>query len=159
MDAENRIVPVFPPENAEHLLEPVRNSLQQGHEVSVTLVITGTFVQSEKVALPAEIIEAVSQVVTAMCDGLAVAVMPMHQILTTQEAANLLGMRRSVVKDLLDSGEIPHHQDDRHRRIMLVDLLDFDRKRRQERFANIDEMVAVGYQGNQHILCAGPEVV
>jgi excisionase family DNA binding protein len=92
----------------------------------------------DQVELPAEIYRAVRQVVEAMQQGLAVTVVPQTQTLTTQQAADLLGITRPTVIKLLDSGKIPFERSGTHRRILLRDLLDYRQQRRAEQYAAID---------------------
>jgi excisionase family DNA binding protein len=85
-----------------------------------------------EVALPGQVHEILLQVVMAMKAGLAVTVAPHHLALSTQEAADLLGVARTTLVRLLDSGVIPFDKPSRHRKIKLVDLLEY-RKRQQSR--------------------------
>lgn len=48
---------------------------------------------------------------------------PQNTLLATQEAADLLGISRPTLVQLLADGEMPYEQRGRHRRIMLSDLL------------------------------------
>jgi excisionase family DNA binding protein len=61
--------------------------------------------------------------------------------LTTQEAADLLGISRPTLIRLLGDGKIPFEQPGRHRRIRLDDLLTYRDQRRQERSETLDELV------------------
>ena len=54
-------------------------------------------------------------------------------MLSTQDAADLLGVSRPTVVKLLQSGEIPYTQPGRHRRIQLEDILDYQHRVRSER--------------------------
>src|SRR6266511_2543238 len=56
----------------------------------------------ERIELPAEVFEVLRQVVLAMTEGQAVTVAPHHQTLTTQEAADLLGVSRPTLVRLLE---------------------------------------------------------
>jgi excisionase family DNA binding protein len=82
-----------------------------------------------------------SQVITAMRAGRAITVAPLAQRLTTQEAADLLGISRPTMIKLLDDGKLPFEQPGRHRRIRLDDLLAYRDERRQERGKALDELV------------------
>ncbi|MEV4511661.1 helix-turn-helix domain-containing protein [Dactylosporangium sp. NPDC049525] len=61
-------------------------------------------VPGERVELPPTLYRVLHQVVDALRQGLAVTVVPHSQTLTTQQAADLLGVGRPTVIKLLDSG-------------------------------------------------------
>lgn len=62
--------------------------------------------------------------------------------LTTQEAADLLGIGCSTLLKLLEDGCIPFTMVGRHRRIMLADLRKYAERRHQEHIAMFDELAA-----------------
>jgi excisionase family DNA binding protein len=64
----------------------------------------------ERIELPAEVFTVLREVVLAMAEGEAVTVAPHHQTLTTQEAADLLGVSRPTLVRLLEQGKIPYEQ-------------------------------------------------
>lgn len=66
---------------------------------------------------------------------------PQHTVLTTGEAADLLGVSRPTLVRLLEAGEIPFDKPGRHRRIRLGDLLAHQQRARRARAAGLDEMV------------------
>ncbi|WP_258347853.1 helix-turn-helix domain-containing protein [Saccharopolyspora gregorii] len=90
--------------------------------------------------MPAEVHAVLREVVTAMSRGLAVSVAPLHAVLTTQQAADLLNISRPTLVRLLESGRIPFEQRSSHRRVRLADVLSYERESRQERQAVLDEM-------------------
>lgn len=51
---------------------------------------------------------------------MAITVAPTHTVLTTSEAADLLGISRPTLVRLLEAGEIPYEQPGRHRRVRLT---------------------------------------
>lgn len=53
--------------------------------------------------------------------------------LTPNQAATRLGMSRTHLYKLLDSGEIPSHRVGRDRRIRVIDLAEFESQRQRER--------------------------
>ncbi|WP_433575837.1 excisionase family DNA-binding protein [Nocardia brasiliensis] len=95
------------------------------------------------VTLPAEVFEGLRLVALALSEGKAVTVAPLHTTLTTQEAAELLGMSRPTLVKLLDAGEIPFTRPGRHRRVRLTDVLAFREYRRAERTAGLSELTRI----------------
>ena len=91
-------------------------------------------INDETIELPSAAAEALLQVVDAMRRGLAVTVAPQDQRLTTQEAADMLGISRPTLVRMLEAGEIPFEKVRRHRRLFLTDVLEF--RERQRRAAN-----------------------
>lgn len=92
---------------------------------------------SHSVALPAEINAILTQVVAAMRAGKAITVTPQSQSLTTQQAADLLGMSRPTLVKLIDAGEIPCTRTSNRRMLLLDDALEYRRKRRDRQLAAI----------------------
>src|SRR5664279_1325785 len=93
----------------------------------------------DQVALPVEVYKVVYQVVEAMRAGLAVTVAPQSQKLTTQQAADLLGISRPTLIKMLDAQRIPYDRIGSHRRILLRDVLAFRNQRREEQYAALEE--------------------
>lgn len=100
--------------------------------------------------LPKEIFDALHSVVEAMAAGQAVVVAPLHQRLTTQQAADLLGISRPTFVKLLESGEIGYEQPGRHRRVRLTDVLDFRQRRSVERRESLDRMVEIAEESGMY---------
>jgi len=85
--------------------------------------------------------ELLHDVLEALAHGLAITVAPVHTVLTTGQAAQLLGISRPTLVRLLESGEIPFEQPARHRRVRLADVLAYQERARRARAAGLDEMV------------------
>jgi excisionase family DNA binding protein len=108
------------------LLDAAQALLEQDSE----LELTGA--DGSAVPLPAELRSVLTTVVTAMRRGQAVTLAPVGQRLTTQQAADLLGISRPTLIKLLEANKIPYETPGRHRRIRLNDLLTFQAQRREE---------------------------
>lgn len=93
-----------------------------------------------RIALPSEVATVLRDVVAAMAEGKAVTVAPQHTTLTTQQAADLLGVSRPTLIKLLEAGEIPYTTPGRHRRLRLSDVLDYRDRIRHERDRRLDEL-------------------
>lgn len=91
--------------------------------------------------LPAEAYRVLREVLRAMSNGLAITVVPQHTMLTTQEAADMLGISRPTLVKLLKEGAIPYEQRGRHRRLLLADVLAYQQESRTDRRKQLEEMV------------------
>lgn len=92
----------------------------------------------DRTELPAELYRILRQVVEALQRGLAVTVAPQTMTMTTQEAADLLGVSRPTVIKLLNEHQIPHERVGSHRKILLRDLLEYRERRRAEQYAALE---------------------
>lgn len=88
---------------------------------------------NREIAIPSSLFMVVSEAVDVLLRGGAVAVMPYHTQLTTQQAADYLGVSRPHVVSLLEEGQIPFTRLRSHRRIRLEDLEDYRRRRDDRR--------------------------
>lgn len=90
--------------------------------------------------LPEEVYQVLHRVVGAMQKGLSVTISPSSQTLTTQQAADLLGISRPTLIKALDGDKLPFTRSGSHRRIALTDVLDYREKRRQDQYAAIEAL-------------------
>ena len=88
----------------------------------------------EQVEIAASIHGVLRQVIEAMSQGLAVTVVPQVQKLTTQQAAELLGVSRPTLIRLLETERIPFERVGSHRRVMFRDALAYREQRRAEQY-------------------------
>jgi excisionase family DNA binding protein len=91
--------------------------------------------QGDQVELPEEIHRVLVQVVDALSNGLAVTVAPQAMTLTTQQAADLLGVSRPTLVKILNDGGMAYQQINTHRRVRLSDVLTYREQRRAEQYA------------------------
>ncbi len=125
---------VLPPDDIE-ALERVHAILSEPSR-PVAISASG----EEPTALPPALQDVLVHVVDAMRHGQAVTLAPRAQRLTTQEAADLLGISRPTLIKLLEDGKIPYETPGRHRRIKLVDLLTYQSLRSTQRQRALAEM-------------------
>jgi excisionase family DNA binding protein len=109
-----------------------------------------------RLEVPEPVFEALVQMATAMARGQGVTVMPLSALLTTQEAADLLGISRPTLVRLLADGELPYEQRGRHRRILLADLLAYEQNMRRERRESLERMAQEGQAAGIYEATAGP---
>lgn len=109
-----------------------------GHGDSARLrVIDGP----DEIEVPVAALRMLVDILAQMAQGNAISVVPIHAELTTQQAADFLGVSRPHLVGLVDGNEIPHHKVGTHRRIYFRDLLDY-RKARLERSATALDALA-----------------
>lgn len=128
---------VLPPEHPEGLSSVLALLAPQAGGYATLTSPDGT-----RLELPGEIFEVLRDVVAALVQGLAITVAPRQTVLSTSEAASLLGVSRPTLVRLLEAGEIPFSQPGRHRRVRLADLLADQQRTSRGRAVLLDQMVA-----------------
>lgn len=88
----------------------------------------------ESIVVPQGVVGVIRMAVEAFSRGLAVSVIPQSQVLTTQQAAELLGISRPTLIRMLDAGRIPYQQAGTHRRLFLEDVLQYREERREAQY-------------------------
>ncbi|MGH9209504.1 MAG: helix-turn-helix domain-containing protein [Acidimicrobiales bacterium] len=108
------------------------------------------------IEIPDELYGVLVDVVEALSQGLAITIAPHNTMLTTQEAADLLGISRPTLVRLLEDGEIPYSMRGRHRRVLLNDVLAYRGRARGERRHILDAMAASGEEVGLYDATAEP---
>ena len=90
-----------------------------------------------EVGLPPVAQRAVEQLLGDLASGGVVHVLAEDRDLTTQAVADLLGLSRTFVVRLIDSGKLPAHHAGTHRRVRAADAIVYAHERR-ERLAAVD---------------------
>jgi len=93
-----------------------------------------------RIELPDQLHAVLVQVAEALNQGLAVSVIPQSARLTTQQAADYLGVSRPTLVRLLERGEIPMTKPGRHRYVQLQDLVTYREAMRDRRRDILDAM-------------------
>lgn len=125
---------VLPPSADDHShLLALQEMLAEYEDVAISTP-DGSVLLSESVRM------VLADAVTALVHGQAVTVEPQQTILTTQEAAQRLGISRPTLVRLLEQGKIPYITPGRHRRVQLADVLAFQDRERERRGQVLREM-------------------
>jgi len=93
-----------------------------------------------EIALPDKLYRLLVRIVNDLADGKAVSLTSDAQEMTTQQAANFLGVSRQFLVRILDEGKIPFHRAGTHRRVYLQDLISFRKERDRRRHEAIATM-------------------
>ena len=128
----------LPPQDLKAMLDVSRFLEQQ----SGPTALVGP--DGQAVDLPEEALSVLLDAVHAMQQGKAVTVAPVDQLLTTQQAADFLGISRPTLVKKLEDGSIAFERTTggRHRRVRLVDLLRYRDGLRSERRKALRELAS-----------------
>lgn len=137
---------VEPPDDLGEMLELAR--FLKNHDTPAILLGP----DGEQLPLPLPAYEVLRQVAAAMKRGASVSVEPIDRRLTTQQAADLLGVSRNTLIRLLDEHELPFERlgQSRHRRLRLRDVLAYRDRKHTDRRGRLDEMAR---QADEDGLC------
>ena len=134
-----------PPEDKQQLAQVfdfLHAARAAGRDVQEPQYFLSGATPDQHIPLPHEVYLALEQVVDAMRRGLAVAVVPAGKTVTTQEAADLLGVSRPTVVKLIQRGVLAHEMVGTHRRVPLDQLLDYKQERRTAQYAALAELAS-----------------
>ncbi len=131
--------PVTLPESDEAQIRELNRMLQFG-----TPALVGA--DGERLDLPDAVFRLLKDIVRNMQLGRAIVLIPENQQLTTQRAADLLGVSRPHLIKLLESGDLPYHKVGSHRRIYLKNLLAYQKRRDVERKAALDRIAREAFE-------------
>lgn len=100
------------------------------------------------VELTDELVEVLVVAAENLAQNRAVTLLPTDQQLTTQQAADMLGVTRPTLTKLVDRGDIPCQMVGRHRRITLRDLLAYQDHQSSQRRAALQEMADIAREND-----------
>jgi len=124
---------------ADHLRTIIAQSITSTND-SPTLFLHQPDAEPEPVTLTPLISEVMLELLRHLAKGEAVTLVPMGEMLTTQQAADILNVSRPHLIKILNSGEIAHTMTGRHRRIRADDLFAYKRGRDERRSSALSEL-------------------
>lgn len=136
---------LLPPVDDDGRLATLVTELAQDERKPALLSSSGV-----AITLPAEVAQALREVVAAMAEGRAITIAPRDTVLSTQAAAEMLGVSRPTLVRILESGELPYEQPARHRRVKLADLLEYRDRIRIRRREVLEEMSTEAADDGSH---------
>lgn len=110
------------------------------------LFIKGANGEADDIILPGHILQILLDVLSEMSKGNAISLIPHHQEISTQEAANLLNVSRPFLVGLLENGEIPFRKVGAHRRVKLTDVLEYKDQSDAKRLQALNELTALSQE-------------
>lgn len=105
-----------------------------------TLTISGASGEAGQIVLTPAMSELLIEVMRHIGKGDAVTLAPVSQMLTTQQAADVLNVSRPYLVSLLDKGVIRHTTVGRHRRIRAEDLFAYKAQRDRTRATALTDL-------------------
>lgn len=96
----------------------------------------------DSVELSAGMVDVLRRVAEAMRQGMAVSVVPRHTVLSTQQAADMLGISRPTLVRMLEEGEIPFIRRRRHRQLYLSDVVEYQKRQRRVADEALSDIIA-----------------
>lgn len=96
--------------------------------------------ERERVPLPRSAVRLLRQILAEMAEGNGVTIVPVAAELTTQQAADLLGVSRPFLVKELDEERLPFRWVGTHRRIQLDDLIRYRERKDAARHQALDAL-------------------
>lgn len=110
----------------------------------------------ERVEIPEAVFDVLRQVAEALASGMGVTVAPLNALLTTQEAADFLGVARPTFVRILERGDLPMERPGRHRYVRLADLVAYQESMRVTRAEALKRMAHEGEEDGLYVATDGP---
>jgi excisionase family DNA binding protein len=102
--------------------------------------------QHIEVELPGIAVNLLVRALSELAEGRAVTLVPIDSELTTQQAADHLGVSRPFLVQLLERGELPFRKVGAHRRVQHRDVLAYRRRIDDARRKVLEELAAQGQE-------------
>lgn len=142
--------PVALPESVEAQIRELNRMLRLGNPALIGA-------DGERLDLPDAVYRLLKDIARNMQLGRAIVLIPENQQLTTQRAADLLGVSRPYLIKLLEAGKLPYHKIGSHRRVYLKDLITYQKRRDAERKAALDRIAKEAFESGLYDHTGIPE--
>ena len=94
----------------------------------------------DPIELPAPAVRLLVDLLVEMAAGNAVTLIPVHAELTTQQAAEILGVSRPFLVAQLEAGKLTFHKVGTHRRLHFLDVMAYKQRTLADRKQTLDEL-------------------
>lgn len=118
-------------ETANHLRRILAASVTGGADVSLRTILDES--RKADIVLTPALSALLMELLRLIGRGDAVTLVPVTQMLTTQQAADILNVSRPFLIGLLEKKDIPHTLVGRHRRVKAEDLFAYKKERDERR--------------------------
>ncbi len=105
---------------------------------------------AERFEIPAGAVPLIQSLLSSLAQGRAVAVIPIDAELTTQQAADFLGVSRPFVVGLIESNQLPARKVNTHRRVAFKDLVQFKRTTMDARQRALADLTAEAQEDGEY---------
>lgn len=133
--------PITASESEQPALRKLDRTLENSNPGSMLIGPNG-----EQIPLPPSLFLVLRRIVYHMTQGRAVTIVPINKEMSTQEAADILNVSRPYLIKLLEQGDIPYTKVGTHRRIHLNDLMEYKKRRDEEREKALAELTRLSQE-------------
>jgi excisionase family DNA binding protein len=144
----NRSAAAPPTENERRIAREASRRLATLPARTTRLEVLEAKGPAQVVEIPAAALPLFRRILDEIAEGHPVAVVADDSELSTQQAADLLGVSRPFLVGLLERGAIPFRRVGAHRRVRLQDLMDYKRRDEAERLKALEALAAQAQELN-----------
>ena len=121
--------------NSLEELQIVSQRIRSSRKNDVKIEIQET---GEVITIPKKALSLLSVIVQNMAEGKTVSIVPSNSEVSTQQAADMLNVSRPHLVKLLEENKIPFKKVGSHRRILLIDIMEYKEQQAKDREAQLD---------------------
>ncbi|MDI3322608.1 helix-turn-helix domain-containing protein [Pinibacter soli] len=107
-------------------------------KAATTIVTVGK--NGTAMSVPTQALSHLYSIVGKMAEGKSITILSSDELISTQQAADILNFSRPYVVKLLEEGKIPYQKVGSHRRIKLADVIAYEKEFRKQRKRALDWM-------------------